>query len=1045
MTVVDAAGAARRRSWAELAAEAATVAAGFADLAPGTAVVLQLPDLADHLAAFWGALLAGLQPLTVALPARFEADEGVVRKLVAARARLGGAPVVAGGAAAAGWARLGVPTRPLVRGPAAGTLPPPGDVAFLQLSSGSTGASKIIPIRHAGVFEHVAAAGEQLGYRDDERFLSWLPLDHVVPTLTFHLAAVVLGADLVLVEPAYVLADVLRWPALLEAHGATRTWAPHFAFALLADRVTVGQRWSLAGVRTFLDAGELVTAPVLRRFLAALAPSGVAPSAVVPAFGMAELCTTMTHHTGFSLDRVLRLDRASQGGELRPGPGLEWVDCGPPTRGVELRIVDPAAPGRVLPERWVGRLQVRGGPIVTPGYVDDPAANEDAFVGGGWFDTGDLGALWDGRLVVTGRRKEILLLRGVNLHCQEVEEVVGDDPAVEPSCVAAVGIPTDAGTEALAVVFVARGPVDDRVRRRLAREVARRLGVRPTWVVDVPLADFPRTTSGKLQRAALRDRLIASPPPPLGSGNQAASPEGGRLGAVLEILRTALPDVGPDDVLLDAGADSLSLLQLSGRLLDALGVQVPPGLLAEATARTVADAPGGARPPPEQTEGPAPYAASWLVLAGRSPGTHLRNLVARLRVEGPGARDAAVAAIRALPARHAALHTTLSGWWPRARSVPVPAGWGPTLRDAGDGAAAARALRDRPLPLDRAPLLAAELLVHGPHDVEVLLAVPHPAADPEGLRAVVDDLLALLRDPAAPPPAAVPSPAALGRAQRDAASDVMADPWVGLGRRIGDPRLQLPDDATTRRAAPFDLPRVPIEPAVVDRLALRCRARGHSVGTGLLAAWLAALHGFAPHHHRVTSLVLRSTRDRPGAGVHLDCDVVSVEPAATPFPDLVAQVGRQLADAARHPAPEVVKLAALTPGGHGRRRHLLRAVGRGLAPLAGEHPLVLAGALALATAPSRGLLPLFDLYPTFLRPDPPLAAAWRWTVTWLPPSPTSFRALSHLENDGTLELVCTRDDGGAPELVLQSPLRDDVAHRLLSGVLERVEWASRAG
>ncbi len=165
-------------------------------------------------------------------------------------------------------------------------------------------------------------------------------------------------------------------------------------------------------------------------------------------------------------------------------------------------------------------MQIRGG-VVTPGYLHDEAANREAFVGAGWFNSGDLGFILGGRLTLTGREKEMIIVRGANFYAHEIEDVVNAVPGVEPTFSAACAIDDPRhGTEGLAVFFVPRGEVATTETRAALREAVRaevtaRLGVVPAVVLPIARADFPKTTSGKIQRSsalgrALREGRVAS-------------------------------------------------------------------------------------------------------------------------------------------------------------------------------------------------------------------------------------------------------------------------------------------------------------------------------------------------------------------------------------------------------------------------------------------------------------------------------------------------------------------------------------------------------
>jgi NAD(P)-dependent dehydrogenase (short-subunit alcohol dehydrogenase family) len=274
----------------------------------------------------------------------------------------------------------------------------------------------------------------------------------------------------------------------------------------------------LSSVKSFMNAGEQVTLPVVREFLRATAPFGVRERAMQPSFGMAEVCTCMTYQTRYSeATGVRRVLKSSLGGQLQlidreDERAAAFIDLGPPIPGIQIRIADEG--GRALPEGRIGRFQIRG-TSVTPGYFRNDQANDEAFAGDGWFDSGDLGFLLDGRLTLTGRAKETIIVRGANFYCYEIEDVVNRVKGVEPTWAAACAVgDAGSGTEGVAVFYVPRGagsdPVIDAQQLKAIRaEVTSNLGLSPQYVIPIGRDQFPKTTSGKIQRTRLKERLDA--------------------------------------------------------------------------------------------------------------------------------------------------------------------------------------------------------------------------------------------------------------------------------------------------------------------------------------------------------------------------------------------------------------------------------------------------------------------------------------------------------------------------------------------------------
>ena len=203
-----------------------------------------------------------------------------------------------------------------------------------------------------------------------------------------------------------------------------------------------------------------------------------------------QACTCMTYNNDFERAAASRLGRSA------------FVDLGPPVPGVEIRIADEE--NETLREEEVGRFQIRG-EVITTGYLKNREANEEAFCGG-WFNSGDVGFLKKGRLHLTGREKEMIIIRGANFYCYEVEDVVNSIDFLMATFTAAVSVhDPSSGTEGLAVFFVPRKAIEvEDVAREIRSKLVRHMGLAPSVIVPLEQNEFPKTTSGKIQRSQLR-------------------------------------------------------------------------------------------------------------------------------------------------------------------------------------------------------------------------------------------------------------------------------------------------------------------------------------------------------------------------------------------------------------------------------------------------------------------------------------------------------------------------------------------------------------
>ncbi|MFC6843494.1 AMP-binding protein, partial [Streptomyces caelestis] len=593
VVTVAADGTTNSRSYPELLDAARRMLTGLRahGLRRGDTVVLCGLPLAEFFPAFWACVLGGALPVAIAEhPAPGSPAFARLRQACALLDQplvLTDAPGAASLADATPAPRVALARECLAAPPTDDHVEPdPSDTALLMLSSGSTGVPKAARLTHAGLADFAASSRRILDVRPDDTMVNWLPVDHSGAFLLYHLLAVFTGSTNVHAPTERVLADPLRWLDLLHEHRARHSWAPTFAYRLVADALAerADRPWDLSGLKSLVCGGERVVLPVLRRFLDATAPYGVREEHIAPVWGMAETVTAVTYGR---LDRpgtVHRLLKNSLGGDLvRAGEDTPDAECvtfvasGSPAHGVTLRIVDDR--GDLAPPGRVGRLQVHSAARLTPGYVNNPEADAAAYPAGrDWLDTGDLAFLHDGQVVITGRRKDVIILNGHNVYCHEVEETATAVDGVRQGEVAACGIPhPERGTEELAVFFVSRGTAEDpRIAAEVKAALYTRLRLTAAYVLPVPADEFPRTPAGKVRRAELQNRLV--------SGGFRAAPTAAPAAradadAVTRAVREELSAVlgrpaGADVPFYELGLTSVLLVRLRNQLAERLGIPI---------------------------------------------------------------------------------------------------------------------------------------------------------------------------------------------------------------------------------------------------------------------------------------------------------------------------------------------------------------------------------------------------------------------------------------------------------------------------------------
>ncbi|MFL6292681.1 MAG: fatty acyl-AMP ligase [Thermoanaerobaculia bacterium] len=523
--------------WAEIRERALTVCGGLRDLGieRGERVALVFPTGLEFFEAFFGTLLAGAVPVPLYPPVRLgrldEYFRRTARMLEVTRARivLADARVrrILGEAIALARPPLGCRTVDEVRlksGEAVRT--DPSDLALVQFSSGTTVEPKPVALSHRALVAQTEILNLCLPDTDEVRHsaVSWLPLYHdmgligcVFPALSREASLTLLGPELFVARPALWLRALSRWRATISP-------APNFAYNLCLTRVSDAdmEGADLSNWRIALNGAEAVSPPVLRAFSERFARWGFRPEAMTPVYGLSEAALAVTFSDLSRPFRSVRFEReglAREGLALEVEDGREIVSVGRPLPGFRLEVRDEA--GHVLPPGRVGRVWIQG-PSLMEGYLDAPEATARALQNG-WLDTGDLGFLRGSELFLTGRAKDVVILRGRNHAPEEIERSLEGIPGVRTGCaVAASWLPEDADGERL-VLFVeeARNATPGQLEAlpEACREaVLGAVGLAVDEVVVLEPGTLPRTSSGKLRRQeALRlwlaDELL--PPEPV--------------------------------------------------------------------------------------------------------------------------------------------------------------------------------------------------------------------------------------------------------------------------------------------------------------------------------------------------------------------------------------------------------------------------------------------------------------------------------------------------------------------------------------------------
>ena len=517
-------------TYAGLREAALAVSGGILDagVAPGARVALMLPTCAGFLHAFFGILYAGCVPVPIYPPARPSQLADHLRRQAAILANAGAellvtvpeARVLAAFLRAQVASLRAVETVEGLGGratPEAAPAPGAGDVAFLQYTSGSTGDPKGVVLSHANLLANIRAMGRAMEAEPGrDVFVSWLPLYHDMGLIGAWLGSLHFAVPVSITSPLVFLARPESWLWEIHARRATLSGAPNFAFDLCVERIDDGaiEGLDLSSARIVVNGAEPVRAASVRAFCQRFAAHGFDPGALAPVYGLAESSVGLAFPRpgrGLLAERIDRTELAERSRAVPVAAGhgdaIEVVACGSPLPGHQFRVVDES--GREVPERRQGRLQFAG-PSSTAGYHDNAEATRALF-DGDWLETGDLAYIAGGEVYPTGRIKDVVIRGGRNIHPHELEAAIGDLPGIRRGCVAVFAAAGPDREERLVVVAESReedGSARDRLRRGIEAAAVDVAGIAPDDVVLAPPRAVLKTSSGKIRRAATRQRYL---------------------------------------------------------------------------------------------------------------------------------------------------------------------------------------------------------------------------------------------------------------------------------------------------------------------------------------------------------------------------------------------------------------------------------------------------------------------------------------------------------------------------------------------------------
>ncbi|MFZ5985739.1 MAG: condensation domain-containing protein, partial [Bacillota bacterium] len=387
----------------------------------------------------------------------------------------------------------------------------PEDTAFIQFSSGSTGDPKGVILTHRNLMTNIDAIISGSGTSPDDSALSWMPLTHDMGLIGFHISPAAAGINQYIMPTSLFIRHPVLWLKKAHEHKISLLSSPNFGYKYFLEfyKPESAKGWDLSNVRLIFNGAEPISVGLCRRFLKEMSVYGIKPNVMFNVYGMAEASLAVTFPSpGDDLASIM-LDREFlfTGDSIREvncgyGPKLvEFADLGYPVKGCSVRICDDS--GRVLGENSVGNIEIKG-ENVTAGYYNNSEATLRTIKTDGWLNTGDLGFMKDGRLVVTGRAKDVIFVNGQNYYAHDIERVSEGVEGVELGRAAACSVfNSDSQRDDIILFVLFKKKPEDFVELAvgLKKQIFKQMALEVANVI--PVKSIPKTTSGKIQRYKL--------------------------------------------------------------------------------------------------------------------------------------------------------------------------------------------------------------------------------------------------------------------------------------------------------------------------------------------------------------------------------------------------------------------------------------------------------------------------------------------------------------------------------------------------------------
>lgn len=461
----------------------------------------------------------------------------------------------------------------------------PDDVAFLQFSSGSTGAPKGVQISHNNLLENFKGMVEDSEVVETDSILSWMPLYHNIGLIVSHMLGIYCNIDSYLMSTELFIYRPYLWMEKISEHKVTLTCSPNFGYRYYLRGIMNRDcsKLDLSNLRIILNGAEPISLKACNTFLEMMKQYHLRENVFQTGYGLSEATVSVTStKVGRPLENIWICGENQNIGapvqflnsEAESSFAVELVKVGRAHHNNEIRIVDED--GNVLEEDYFGEIQV-GGAIISSGYYDGLNQNEKMKIQDGWLNTGDIGFIHEGELLISGRKKDIIFVNGKNYYCNDLENIIKEE---YPNCECAIcGVFREEEERDQIILFLVKGEQTFIELRKFGdysrKKIARRTGV----ILDkvVLINEIPKTNSGKIQRFQLKEWIE--------KGNYYDLYRQYSRAQVIDIIEEQLKNVlgftidDLDESIVEAGVNSMKAAQFHKLMSQVIEMELPVSIV----------------------------------------------------------------------------------------------------------------------------------------------------------------------------------------------------------------------------------------------------------------------------------------------------------------------------------------------------------------------------------------------------------------------------------------------------------------------------------